>query len=73
MNEYASRFHVLLKYSSMHDAQDRLEEIQIASLPNYKDEKDVRKVINRYQQQASGIKDKPDNKPFKSQLRKKPR
>lgn len=56
----------------MHDAQDRLEDIQIASLPNYKEPRDIQKVITRYQKQASGIKDKPD-KPFKSQLRKKPR
>lgn len=51
------------------DAGDRLEEIQIIGLPNYKKQSDVRRVIKHYEKQASGH--QPDKPVLKSTLKKR--
>jgi hypothetical protein len=69
LNEYASRFYILIQQSFRLDGQDRLEEIQIIGLPNYKHEKDIRRVIRFYENQAA---ERGDEKPVAiTTLRKK--
>lgn len=52
MEEYASRFYVMLEQSLRLDAQERLEEIQVLSLPNFKFDTDRKRLIDAYRKQS---------------------
>jgi len=52
LEEYASRFYILLEQSFRIDAQERLEDIQILGIPNYKHQEDAKRIIDSYYKQV---------------------
>ena len=67
---YATTFFLLIEEARKLDAENRLEEIQIAQIPTYEKASDVKAVINGYYKQAIGKDTEEDEvKPFKSQLK----